>query len=363
MFSVYDGYKKIETGGEKTYFAGANTADGFVGLYSDIANERKLDRAYIIKGAAGTGKSTLMKKIADSCKKSGYESEYYLCGSDPFSYDCVVIDKRIAVLDGTSPHQRDMQYPGCASSIIDLSRFWDNGILEESKDEIIYYSAKKAADYAAAYRFIKAADQLDRERYLCACDYFDRDKAEAYIDRLLKKLKVKHSANPVVRRRYTHGITMRGRWCVDVTEDASVDSYSVFDIKNIAPLFMELVAEKAKAEGLSHTVSYMPLRHNITAVSLDDHDITFNVSRGRNDEKSINSKRFDKCDSSVDGRMKLAGRCEKECIEDAETILSSAAENHFRLEEIYKKSMDFERLAEYTDEVTDEILERLKKRN
>ena len=190
MFSVYNGYTKVQTDKKKYFFAGANTADGFIGTYSDIADERKLKRVYIIKGASGTGKSTLMKKIAESCEQAGFEAEYYLCGSDPFSIDCVVIDGQIAVLDGTAPHIRDMQYPGTASSYIDLSKFWDDGILEKNREEIVFCSTNKAQEYASAYRYIKAADQLERERYICAVDLFNREKAEEFIERLLKKIKV-----------------------------------------------------------------------------------------------------------------------------------------------------------------------------
>ena len=61
MKSVYSGYVRMVTDGI-AYFAGANTADGFRGLYDGIADERRMERVYILKGGPGTWKSTLIRK-------------------------------------------------------------------------------------------------------------------------------------------------------------------------------------------------------------------------------------------------------------------------------------------------------------
>ena len=58
-------FSLIKTVKSKEYFVGMNTGHGFVGKYGEIANEKELNRLYIIKGAAGTGKSTLMRSCAE----------------------------------------------------------------------------------------------------------------------------------------------------------------------------------------------------------------------------------------------------------------------------------------------------------
>ena len=50
------------TGKALHYFAGGNTARGFFSLYD--SNFAGLEKVFILKGGPGTGKSTLMKKIA-----------------------------------------------------------------------------------------------------------------------------------------------------------------------------------------------------------------------------------------------------------------------------------------------------------
>lgn len=87
------------------YFSGGNTASGFVSYYDYIF--RDLDRLYIIKGAPGTGKSKLMRDIANEAGNRNYKIEYYHCSSDPDSLDGIIIrDISVGVLDGTAPHVR-----------------------------------------------------------------------------------------------------------------------------------------------------------------------------------------------------------------------------------------------------------------
>ncbi|MBQ8334426.1 MAG: hypothetical protein IJX93_11715, partial [Clostridia bacterium] len=160
MKSIYDNWLAVETGAD--YFAGANTPSGFQSSYDTIADESRLDRVYIIKGGSGTGKSTLMRKIGSAAEKRGTECRYYLCGSDPDSLDCVVIGGRIAVLDGTAPHVREMKVPGASSAIIDVSKFWDPAALEPHRHELEERAALKSAAYASCYRWLAAADEVHR---------------------------------------------------------------------------------------------------------------------------------------------------------------------------------------------------------
>ncbi|WP_249870368.1 hypothetical protein [Oceanobacillus saliphilus] len=85
-------------------FFGTNTVDGVVnevpGLIEDIAN------VYFIKGRAGTGKSTFMKKIATACERYNFDVELYHCSFDPNSLDMVrVPELDFCIFDSTDPHE------------------------------------------------------------------------------------------------------------------------------------------------------------------------------------------------------------------------------------------------------------------
>lgn len=362
MYSIYDGYKKIKTD-RRTFFAGANTGNGFDGRYADIADENKLERVYIIKGGPGCGKSTFMKKTAESAEENGFSAEYFLCGSDPDSLDCVVLDGRIALLDGTPPHPKEMMYPGASSEIIDLTGFWNTAILEENREEIAGLAETKRTAYSSAYRYIKAAEAVEKDRRTLSEKIYNEDKARKYILNFIRGNKITKDKDYLPKEFYSHALTMRGAFCTDNCKGERI--LPVEDRAGIAPLFMETLRHELEVKRISHTVSILPIGRAICSISLDGYGIRFAVSNKENSERKINTARFlfDGREKSVKGEMRLAGRCEKECIDTALVKLGEAAEAHFALEEIYKSGMDFERLEKYRGEVIKEIINRLKKQS
>lgn len=90
---------------ELTYFLGANSFGGFASLYEDLTASPDVSRLYILKGGAGCGKSSFMKRIADAAAERGLSVERVLCSGDPSSLDGVFIPAlRLAYVDGTAPH-------------------------------------------------------------------------------------------------------------------------------------------------------------------------------------------------------------------------------------------------------------------
>ncbi len=362
MKSVYDGYTRMDC--SATYFAGANTAAGFTGLYSDIADEQRLERVYIIKGGAGTGKSTLIRKVADAAKNAGYNVEYYLCGSDPYSLDCVVLGGRIALLDGTAPHVRDMAYPGAASSLIDVSRFWDSGALELHRNQIIRDAAMKTACYESAYRYMRAAEAVDAERTTLAESLFYREKAAAYVSRFIKRLgKPGAGESGRVTVRYTRAVTMRGAYFSPVFEESAETVFVVADMLGCAVPFMNRFAEGLKAAGLDTVISRLPMSGHVDGIYLPGKRIAVVTAASEKVHKVINMSRFVVSDipDGVRGRIKLAAKIEESCMEEALENLRRASDYHFALEEIYKQTMNFKALDKYVKEICTDVVSRLKK--
>lgn len=85
------------------FFLGVNTPQGFVSRFDRISDKTGGWRTFIIKGGPGSGKSTLMKKIAEELK--GEDLELIHCSSDFNSLDAVICPARkFAIADGTAPH-------------------------------------------------------------------------------------------------------------------------------------------------------------------------------------------------------------------------------------------------------------------
>ena len=161
----------------KKYFAAANTADGFESYFQDIFAPEKLSRLYIIKGGPGTGKSTMMKLVADEAVKRGYRPELYYCSSDPDSLDGVLIPElSAAVIDGTAPHLTDPIYPGAVDVILDFGAYFDREKLRGYREEIISLCRRNSEQYKKAMTYYSHAASAAREAAeICAgCIDFEK---------------------------------------------------------------------------------------------------------------------------------------------------------------------------------------------
>lgn len=364
MRGIYDGYTLMKTKGERAFFAGGNTESGFVGNYGDIANENELERVYIIKGGPGTGKNTMMRKIAGRVESRGYSAEYYCCGSDPESVDCVVLDGKIAVLDGTAPHVWEMRYPGVKSEIIDVSKYLDKAELEPHKDEIISATAMKSAEYASTYRYMRAASVAETEMLESSLHLLDSDKAEKHIKRFIKSLG-KPIGDGKTKNRYTHAVTMKGMFAVDTMMNIGKIRYTVTDVLSVATHFMSMLKDALRKSGFTLTVGLIPLGGHISGIYIHDADVTISVRAREDGIKNINMNRFIIQDvkDTLKGKVRLGAKVRETCISEALSSLKSAAEKHFVLEEIYKTAMDFDSLTSETDTVIADILQKLEKRD
>lgn len=88
------------------FFLGANTPQGFVSRFDQLADASDGWRSFILKGGPGTGKSTLMKRVAKNVEEHCPLVEIIHCSSDVDSLDGVIAPAiKTSVADGTAPHE------------------------------------------------------------------------------------------------------------------------------------------------------------------------------------------------------------------------------------------------------------------
>ncbi len=103
--SILNGIKPKSKAGAKTHrFFGAMTPEGSVHYIEGLTADCQV--RYFIKGRPGTGKSTLMRKLASAAVQLGLDAEIYHCSFDVKSLDMVVLrELKVCVFDATAPHE------------------------------------------------------------------------------------------------------------------------------------------------------------------------------------------------------------------------------------------------------------------
>lgn len=87
------------------YFLGANSPTGFYSLYDELIDRDTAQSVYIIKGGAGCGKSSFMRRIGRQAEAAGLATQYIVCSGDPGSLDGLILPElNTAFVDGTAPH-------------------------------------------------------------------------------------------------------------------------------------------------------------------------------------------------------------------------------------------------------------------
>ncbi len=143
-------------------FPGGNTTKGFYSFYDHIITS-EAKRIFLIKGGPGVGKSTLMKKVGREFQDLGFDIEFHWCSSDNNSIDGVVIDGKVALIDGTAPHVVDPKNPGAVDEIIHLGDHWNEQSIRKHKAEIIAVNKRVGRLFNIAYRSLAEAKLIHDE--------------------------------------------------------------------------------------------------------------------------------------------------------------------------------------------------------
>ncbi|TDF97085.1 PRK06851 family protein [Paenibacillus piri] len=153
-------------------FLGAATPQGAVDFVPNLTEG--LDKRYLIKGRPGSGKSTMLKKLAAAAVERGFDVEIYHCGFDPNSLDMIIVrELGFAVFDSTAPHEYNPERAG--DEIIDMyARCIAPGTDEAHADAITGIKQRYAAAMKAATQHLAQAKSLRDELeqiYVQAMDF------------------------------------------------------------------------------------------------------------------------------------------------------------------------------------------------
>jgi hypothetical protein len=101
----------------KERFFGASTPVGAMDYIESLTEN--ISKRYLLKGRPGTGKSTLLKKLAAASNARGLDTEIYSCAFDSNSLDMIIWPELgMCLFDSTAPHLYEPSRPD--DEVIDM---------------------------------------------------------------------------------------------------------------------------------------------------------------------------------------------------------------------------------------------------
>lgn len=354
---------------ERHFFPGSNSADGFYSLFKYILPLDKANRIFYIKGGPGTGKSYLMKKIADLFKSEDYTREYFHCSSDNESLDAINIKElSIALVDGTSPHVQDPSYPGALDEIIDFGVSLDRDKLFSHKDEIIKINKDIANTFKRAFSYLNASKSIHENWSFRNEDYLN-SKALNSLKLELKDMIFKNYTDyskftPFNRHLFSTAFTPNG--IISYIDTLYANYENVYILKGEPGTGKHELLTYIKNEALTRRMTVEVLHHPLIPDRIE-HILLPEVSTVILTSNEINQKDFsgiqintnDLLNSGVDF-YKDSMKQDKEnfyfLIDEALNTLSKCKKLHDDLEEFYTSNIDFSTVDSISSAVIQRIL-------
>lgn len=336
------------------YFLGANSSQGFVSRFDQLGDARDGCRLTIIKGGPGTGKSSLMKKLAaamaDQCS---YIEEIY-CSSDLDSLDGVIFPElKLAIADGTPPHTLEPRYPGAYETILPLGDCWDEDLLYRDRNRIFEIADRCSDLHKNAAGYLYAAGSLLTQLQGMADDATDHRKIQQFAAGVAAREYPKTAQKQGKEKiRFLSGITNKGVHTFEETIAALAPRLYILEdswCAASAPL-LDALRRLALEKGVDAVSCACPLFPftKLDHLLLPELGLGFVTSNKLHKitlagERTIHARRFTDMEKlkTKKHRMSFLHRAAVNMLEQATQLIGEAKANHDRLEGYYIGAMDF----------------------
>ncbi len=341
------------------YFLGSNSKYGFRSIFREILDSDEGNRLYIIKGGPGSGKSTLMKRVAEKFLADGDEVEIFPCSSDPDSLDGVLSKtKGVAMCDGTAPHIMDAAYPGAFETVINTGDGFDIKRLSKFKKAIKDINAEIAGCHARATEYIKAAALLREQSFNTAKEFINEDAVQTLADILPYKKRLKSGGKQY--KRLLSAVTV-GR--IALMDDTLCNQSLVYGINDPYGAAADRLLLKIKehgdavgAETVTCSCSIIPEKteHLIFPEASTAFTTVNAFHRFISSDMQMVDSMYMPFSEEVKSRLDFEQRTAKQLIERAAAEVKSAKEKHDILEGYYISAMDFSVVDRLYDKIVSE---------
>ncbi len=338
------------------FFAAVNSFDGFKSYFADKFAPLEYERIFILKGGPGTGKSTLMRKMAEKCRENGLDTNEIYCSSDVKSLDGIIAssgNKKISVIDGTSPHMADPVYPGCIETIVDLAGGFNMKALRDQRKEITELNLAKKSAYKMAYEYLSYAKEYYSEVKDILKNSTIYSLAESNLSLMFKNIESVYKSTAGEELILMSAFGKDGYYRMN-SEGSFVEKHNNITYISgdgiIEFVLMNILYRHAHCHGTVSKYGHSPLTTE---------DCDFFVCG-----ESVFMTADKKCDRALNASSLLSYLGDdyfeaKEMydlyLEKARNAFSEASKYHFELEKIYSRNMNFAFADAYERNMIDEI--------
>lgn len=350
------------------YFLGANAPTGFYSLYPELIRPETARAIYILKGGAGCGKSTLMRRVAARMEEEGLSTEYILCSGDPDSLDALLLPQLgVALVDGTAPHVVEPKYPGVVDRYVNLGDCYDSQGLAHLRLDIISAMSGYKSCYPRAYRCLGASAEIFGDiRSALLTDALREKLAKRARGILSREIGRKKGAAPgQVKQRFLGAVTHRGPLCLFDTATAQCGRiYELTDRFGLAHELLIHLLTGAVTAGYDVVACPDPMAPDRLAhLLIPQLDTAFLTSTAALPFPGKAYRRI-RLDAAVDSellgrsrpRLRFAKKVSSALVEEAVGSLAQAKAMHDELEALYNPYVNFGLVEQIAQSVGDEIL-------
>ena len=301
----------------------------------------------------------MMRKIASLAEKNGCTVERIHCSSSPTSLDGVIIrEKRLAVIDGTSPHTYTPKLPGVREITVDPGLAWDTKALAERRETISYLGASKSKAYKKAYIYLRAATLLSEDQTHHTTGHILFDKLEKNISGIItKELGKADGTSPFSPEiRLQRAVSCKGNIYFESFSEMADKTYLVSDFHGIGNIWFAKLYEAAKKKRAKIKVSFSPEDPDvIDGIFFDDSKCAFTRYASVFD-KNINCARFGEKDHfRFSRRHSFMEKSRLALLRESYDALAQAGKYHDLIEAEYFPCTDFSITQEISEKLCKEI--------
>ena len=342
------------------FFLGATSEKGFVSYFKQLQNQTDSMQLLILKGGPGSGKSSLMKRIAEFLESRGHIVEFFPCASDPASLDAIIdTTANFAMMDGTAPHTEDPRLPGALHHIVYTGDLWDTGKLRLQKDEIEFFNELTEEYHKSAGAYIKSAASLLGENLRVSKKYIDESRIFDFVGNLITNLDKSNKA--IEKTRLLSAVSIGEIKFFEETLTSLADKIYVVEDEwgGVSHTMFDAVRTLCRMN--CHKVIHCPcsiMPEKTDHIILPDFKIAFTTGNRFFDHSSGEKIKCESFYTSGIDRTVMERRSldAEKLLSRASAYVKTAKKSHDRLERFYINAIDFKKMDGVFEEIKGKFL-------